>query len=76
METYGWDMTQAAACLLGQRARYIAVLNTAQTIKARDNDEWGGLNMDLLGEEMCTHIENEFERKRQLLSAFIDGFNH
>lgn len=75
METCGWDITQAAACLLGQRARHIAKLNTAQTIKALDN-EGGGLNLDLLGEEMCTHIENEFERKRQLLSAFIDGFNH
>lgn len=76
METYGWDITQAAACLLGQRARHIAKLNTAQMIKALESKETGGLNLDLLSEEMCTQIENEFKRKQELLSAFIEGFNN
>ena len=66
----------AAACLLGQRARDIANKNTVAVIEALVNEEPGKLNFDLLAEEMCSHIENEFDRKLQLLSAFLDGFNY
>ncbi len=76
MEIYDWDITQAAACLLGQRARNIAKENTVAMIDALVREELEKLNMDLLVEEMCIHIENEFEKKQQLLSAFISGFNH
>lgn len=76
LQTYGWDLTQAAACLLGQRARDIANKNTVAVIEALVNEEPGKLNFDLLAEEMCSHIENEFDRKLQLLSAFLDGFNY
>ena len=76
METYDWDLTQAAACLLGQRARDIAKANTVREIEALRQEELPGLHLDLLTEEMCTHIENEFERKNLLLSAYIDGFNY
>ncbi|MDH5190048.1 MAG: nucleotidyl transferase AbiEii/AbiGii toxin family protein [Gammaproteobacteria bacterium] len=75
IETYDWDITQAAAYLLGQRVSNIANSNTSKTIKALVNEEIKELNMDLLIEEMCTHIGNEFERKSQLVSAFLDGFN-
>jgi len=75
IETYDWDITQAAAYLLGQRAGKIAKTNTTKAIKAQLNEEMGKLNMDLLIEEMCTHIENEFELKLQLASAFLDGLN-
>lgn len=76
METYDWDITQAAACLLGQRARKIAKEKTATMINALAKDGPGKLNLGLLVEEMCTHIDNEFERKQQLLSAFFDGFDY
>lgn len=75
LEAYDWDRTQSAACLLGRRASSIAKENTRERIKAFTNEELGNLNLDLLVVEMCTHIENEFDRKLQLLSAFMDGFN-
>jgi predicted nucleotidyltransferase len=76
METYDWDITQAAACLLGQRARNIAKNNTVAMINALANEKLAKLNLELLVEEMCVHIENEFERKQQLLSAFFEGFGY
>jgi len=76
LETYDWDVKQAGACLLGQRARDIAKEDTVRMIEAVRQETLPGLHFDLLTEEMCTHIENEFERNNQLLSAFIDGFNY
>ena len=76
IETYDWDITQAAACLLGQRARDIAKENTVARFDALVNKELGKLNFNLLAEEMCSHIEIEFGKKQQLLSAFLDGFNY
>lgn len=76
MEAYDWDITQASACLLGMRASNIAKENTLQRIRALINEELGNLNLDLLVVEMCTHVEAEFDRKLQLLSAFMDGFNY
>jgi len=76
IEKYDWDITQAAACLLGCRARNIAKENTVKMINALVEEEIDKLNLELLAEEMCIHIDNEFERKHQLLFAFIDGFNY
>lgn len=76
METYDWDITQASSYLLGKRARDIAKENTVREIDALRNENLPGLHLDLLTEEMCTHIESEFERKNLLLSAFLDGFNY
>lgn len=73
LETYEWDITLAAACLLGQRANKIACIKSQQRINALADEELGNLSLDLLAEEMCTHIENEFERKSELLTAFMDG---
>lgn len=76
METYDWDITQAAACLLGRRARDIAKENTVAIIEDLINEKLGKLHFDLLVEEMCSYVEVEFDRKLQLLSAFLDGFNY
>lgn len=76
IENYDWDITQSAACLLGQRARNIAKENTVKMINALVENGFDKSNLELLTEEMCTHIDNEFERKHQLLFVFIDGFNH
>lgn len=75
LEAYDWDRMQSAAYLLGRRASSIAKENTRVRIRALINEELAKLNLDLLVEEMCTHTENEFDRKLQLLSAFMDGFN-
>ena len=76
LKTYSWDVKQAGACLLGRRARDIAKANTVKIIKALIQEALPGLHLDLLTEEMCTHIGNDFERNNQLLSAFINGFNY
>lgn len=76
LETYDWDVMQAGACLLGRRARDIAKKEIVRMIDALRQEELPGLHLDLLTEEMCIHIENEFERKNLLLSAYFDGFNY
>lgn len=76
LETYDWDVMQAGACLLGRRARDIAKEEIVRMIDALGQEELPGLHLDLLTEEMCIHIENEFERKNLLLSAYFDGFNY
>lgn len=76
LETYDWDVMQAGACLLGRRARDIAKEETVRMIDALRQEELPELHLDLLTEEMCIHIENEFERKNLLLSAYLDGFNY
>ena len=75
METYDWDISQAAAHLLGQHARSIARANTRQEIARLANGEVGGLNMDRLAEEMCEHINNQYDRNERLLAAFFRGFD-
>lgn len=74
MERYGWDITQAAAHLLGQHARSIAQGNTRREIARLANGELGALNLERLAEEMCEHIEVQYHRNQQLLSAFMAGF--
>jgi len=70
---YKWDITLAAACLLGQRANKIANIKTQKRINALADEELINLSLDLLAEEMCIHTENEYERKFELLTAFMDG---
>jgi len=74
METYDWDITQAAAYLLGKHAKDIAQTNTQQEIAKLANGELGQLNLDRLAEEMCEHIEIQYDKHRQLLTAFMAGF--
>lgn len=76
LETYDWDVMQAGACLLGRRARDIAKEETVRMIDALRQEELPGLHLDLLIEEMCIHISNEFERNNLLLTAYFDGFNY
>jgi predicted nucleotidyltransferase len=73
METYGWDITQAAAYLLGQHAKSIAHANTLREIGRLAKGELGELNLERLTEEMCEHIDIQHDRNQQLLSAFMAG---
>ena len=74
MERYGWDITQAAAHLLGQHARNIAQANTRGEIVRLANGGSGTLNLERLAEEMCEHIEVQYDRNQHLLSSFMAGF--
>lgn len=75
METYGWDLTQAAAYMLGQHAKSIAQVNTRREIARFANGEMGELNLERLAEEMCEHFDIQYDRNQQLLSAFMAGFS-
>lgn len=75
METYEWDITQAAAYMLGQHAKNIAQANTRREVAKLAGGELGELNLERLAEEMCEHINVQFARNQQLLTAFIAGFN-
>jgi len=75
MESYDWDIRQASAYLLGQHAKSIAQANTRRQIAGLANGELDELNLDRLVEEMCEHINTQYDRNQQLLTAFMTGFN-
>ena len=75
MEGYDWDLSLAAAHLLGRHARAIAQSDTRQRIAHLADGEPEPLNLDRLAEEMCEHIDSQYERNRQLLAAFMTGFS-
>lgn len=76
METYGWDITQASAFLLGRHAKHIAQVNTQQEIAKLVSGELCPLNLDRLTEEMCEHVNIQYERNRLLLAAFMTAFKN
>ena len=75
MERYEWDITLAAANLLGRHVKKIAQANTHLQIEALANNKLAKFSTELLAEEMCTHIENEIEHKKQLVTAFFGGYS-
>lgn len=75
LETYGWDMTLAAAHLLGRHANRIARSETRHEIARLASGELGGLNLECLAEEMCERIDTQYESNRQRLAAFMAGMD-
>ena len=75
MDAYDWDVTQAAAHLLGQHAKDIARENTRQEVVKLANGGMGALNVERLTEEMCEHIDNQYDVNERLLTAFFRGFD-
>lgn len=71
METYDWDLTPAAAHLLGQRARGVARPETWRRIAGLAQV---ALTTERLVEEMCEYPEHQYARNEQLLMAFLSGF--
>jgi len=75
MERYDWDITQSSAHLLGQHAHSIAQDNTRSEIARFVKGEFGGRNPESLIDEMCAQrMDSQYERNKQLLSAFLAGF--
>ena len=74
MEGYDWDLSLAAAHLLGRHARAIARSDTQRRIAHLADEELELLNLDRLAEEMCEQAGNQYERSRHQLAAFIAGF--
>lgn len=73
MDAYEWDITLAAAHLLGQHANQIARAETRDEIAQLVNGTLGERNLERLAEEMCEHIDTQYASNQQHLAAFIAG---
>lgn len=76
MEKFDWDITMGSAFKLGIDAAAISSKQTTEYLKQIEDDQVDKRPSDLLIEDMCENIENEFERNQQLLSAYFLGINH
>lgn len=74
-EKYDWDISQSSAHLLGEHSCAISQQATKQVIMKLFQGELKASNIEILTEEMCKNIEDQYERNRQLLAAFFSGFN-
>jgi len=72
MEAYDWDLSLAAAHQLGQDARNIAKVRTANTIHTLLNNDHHALTVDRLINEMSAP---NVARAETLLEAFARGFS-
>jgi predicted nucleotidyltransferase len=74
MEQYDWEVNQGSAHLLGIDAAEIATRKTRfqviQILKKNLQQE----SPNLLAEEMCSRLDEEYDNKLRLLSAFSSGF--
>lgn len=74
MEAHDWDLTRAAAQLLGDQARAIARPATRRHITQLATDDAETPRLDRLAEDMCADVDTQYDRNRRLLSAFMAGF--
>ena len=75
-EEFGWDISLGSAFKLGIDAAATSSKQTIEYLKQIEDDRIDKRPSDLLIEDMCENIENEFERNQQLLSAYFVGINH
>lgn len=75
-ELFDWDMTLGSAFKLGIDAAAVSSEQTKEYLKRIENSEIDNRTSDILIEDMCEDIENEFETNKQLLSAYFRGINY
>ncbi len=73
---FGSDMRFGSAFKLGVDAGAIASEQTKEYLKRIENDEIAKRSSDMLIENMCEDIGEEFETNKQLLSAYFRGINY
>jgi len=76
MEKFDWDITMGSALKLGIDAAEISSEQTMKYLKQIENDEIDKRPSELLIEDMCDNIEEEFEKNKRILSAYFRGFNY
>lgn len=74
MEAYGWDITQAAAEMLGRHVAPVLLTDTAALLDQLIDEGIGKLDLERLVEESCTQADTQYERHRSLLDAFVKGY--
>lgn len=78
MEAHGWDITLAAAEVLGRHVAPVLMIDTAALLDQLIDEGIGKLDLERLVEESCTQADTQYERHRSLLDAFVKGYrdNH
>lgn len=74
MEAHGWDITLAAAEMLGRHVGPVLLTDTAALLDQLIDEGIGKLDLERLVEESCTQADTQYERHRSLLDAFVKGY--
>lgn len=74
-EQFDWDMTLGSAFKLGIDAAAVSSEKTKEYLKRIESNKIDKRTFDILIEDMCENIEEEFVLNQQLLSAYFLGFN-
>ncbi len=75
MERYDWDIQLAGSHQLGIDAASVALKQTSKAIATLFENGNPKLSQERLIEEMCEHVDREYVRNEELISAFADGFS-
>lgn len=74
LKDYDYDITLAAAWLLGEDAGVIVSEQTAELLAALFNDSYEVLSAGDLAEEMSEPDLRDYDRNTELINAFAEGF--
>lgn len=74
MDSYGWDITFAAAQQLGSNTAAIASSPTEEAINNLFRNKLKNRSVDLLVGEVGERVDYQFERNHKIMAAFIHGF--
>jgi len=74
MQAHGWDITLAAAEVLGRHVAPVLLTDTAALLDQLIDEGMGRPDLERLVEESCTQAETQYPRHRSLLDAFIKGY--
>lgn len=75
MEEFDWNIDLGSAFKLGIDTAEITSGQTSDYLKRIENNQIDGRPVDLLIEDMCDNIEDEFEINQNLLKAYFSGLN-
>lgn len=76
MGTFGWDIILGSAYKLGWDAAAIASPATKNHLANIENNQIDKRPRDMLVENMCDNIEDEFEINEKLLDCYFQGFHN
>lgn len=74
MEGHGWDITLAAAEVLGRHVAPVLLSDTAVLLEQLIDKGVGKLTLERLVEESCNQAEIQFDRHQALMNAFVKGY--
>lgn len=74
MGRYEWDITLSAGEILGRDVRDVLQPRTTELLLQLFDHGTGKLKLENLVEESCSHPDNQMERHRALIQAFVKGF--